>query len=48
MRQYQNNVKTILFLGALFRTHPQTEKRVAALHTIAESGTPAQPLVLAR
>jgi heat shock protein HtpX len=35
-------------LGALFRTHPQTEKRVAALQAIAESGTPAQPLVLAR
>ena len=35
-------------MGALFRTHPQTEKRVAALHAMARPGNPTQPLVYAR
>ncbi len=35
-------------LGALFRTHPQTEKRVAALHAMAGSPNPSQGLVTAR
>jgi len=34
-------------LGALFRTHPQTEKRIAALHKLAESGTDRSARVLA-
>ena len=35
-------------IGGLFRTHPQTEKRVAALHAMARPGNPTQPLAFAR
>lgn len=35
-------------IGALFRTHPQTEKRVAALRDLAQKKVANQPVVIAR